>query len=130
MNSLNRYMDTVFSIIRILIGLMFACHGLDHAFGAFSGKGGGGNFFVVGGWIEIVTGVMVALGLLTRPAAFLASGTMAVGYFKMHFPHSPLPVVNGGDAAVLYCFFFLLVFFYGAGRLSIDALMGKGPAAP
>ena len=105
---------------------MFACHGADHVFGTFGGKPGGGNFIFVGGWIEIVTGVLIAIGLLTRPAAFLASGTMAVAYFKMHFPHSPLPIVNHGDPAVLYCLIFLYVFFHGPGLLSIDSLISAG----
>jgi putative oxidoreductase len=131
MNFLNRYADTVFSIFRLLIGLMFVCHGLDHAFGTFNGKASDTAFFLLGGWIEIVTGFLIAIGLLTRPAAFLASGTMAVAFFKMHFPHSPLPIVNHGDAAVLYCFAFLFVFFYGPGRLSIDGLMsGAATTAP
>ena len=109
--------------MRIVFGLMFACHGMDHVFGTFSGKAGDSTFILAGGWIEIITGVLIAVGLLTRPAAFLASGTMAVAYFKMHFPHSPLPVVNHGDAAVLYCFIFLYVFLHGPGLLSIDSLI-------
>jgi putative oxidoreductase len=129
MNSLNRFADPVYCIMRLIAGLMFACHGLDHALGTFSGKPGGGTFFIVGGWIEIVTGALIAIGLLTRPAAFLASGTMAVAYFKMHFPHSPLPIVNHGDPAVLYCWIFLFIFFYGAGRWSLDALFRKGAPA-
>jgi putative oxidoreductase len=130
MNFLNRYADTVYSILRILIGLMFTCHGLDHAFGTFSGKpSAAGTFFFFGGWIEVITGVLVTIGLLTRPAAFVASGTMAVAYFMVHFPKSPLPILNGGDPAVLYCFIFLFAFFYGPGRLSIDSMMGRGSAA-
>jgi putative oxidoreductase len=129
MNALSRYADPIYSILRLFFGLMFVCHGLYHVFGMFGGKPGGESFFVVGGWIEIVTGFLIAIGLLTRPAAFLASGTMAVAYFKMHFPHSPLPIVNHGEAAVLYCFVFLFAFFYGAGRWSIDALIGGNRAA-
>jgi putative oxidoreductase len=67
--------------------------------------------------------------LLTRLAAFFASGTMAVAYFMVHAPHSFFPIVNEGELAVLYCWVFLFVFFHGPGHWSIDALIGKGKAA-
>jgi putative oxidoreductase len=132
MNFLNRYADTVYCLMRLIVGLMFACHGLDHVFGKFGATPATGGLFLIGGWIEIITGFLVAIGLLTRPSAFLASGTMAVAFFMIHFPHSFLPIVNKGDPAVLYCWIFLFIFFYGAGRLSIDALIcrNKGTAAP
>jgi putative oxidoreductase len=130
MNVLNRYADTVYCLMRLIVGLMFACHGLFHAFGKFGGTPATGGFFLIGGWIEIITGVLVAFGLLTRPSAFLASGTMAVAFFTIHAQTSFLPIVNKGDAAVLYCWIFLFIFFYGAGRLSIDALICKNKPAP
>jgi putative oxidoreductase len=114
--------------MRLIVGLMFACHGLDHVFGQFGGKPAAGGFFYIGGWIEIITGFLVALGLLTRPAAFLASGTMAVAFFKIHAQKGLLPILNGGDPAVLYCWIFLFIFFYGAGLWSIDALIRRSPA--
>jgi putative oxidoreductase len=125
MNFLNRFVDPVFCIMRLIVGLMFACHGLDHVFGQFGGKPAANNFFLTGGWIEIITGFLIAFGLLTRPAAFLASGTMAVAFFKIHAQKSFLPILSGGDPAVLYCWIFFFIFFYGAGRLSIDALLCK-----
>jgi putative oxidoreductase len=128
MNSLNRYVDPVFCIMRLIFGLMFACHGLDHVFGKFGGEPAAGGFFFIGGWIEIITGFLIAPGLLTRPAALLASGTMAVAFFKIHMAKSLWPIVNHGDAAVLYCWIFLFVFFYGAGRWSLDALMFRKSA--
>jgi len=71
--------------------------------------------------IEIVTGLLLVLGLFTRPAAFIASGTMAVAYWYAHFPQDFFPVNNGGDAAILYCFVFLYLFFAGPGAWSLDA---------
>ena len=70
--------------------------------------------------------VLIALGLFTRPAAFIASGTMAVAYFHSHAPQGFFPALNGGDAAILYCFFFLYLVFAGPGPWSIDASRGKG----
>jgi putative oxidoreductase len=132
MNFLNRYADAVYCLMRLLVGLMFACHGLDHVFGKFGGKPATDSFFLIGGWIEIVTGFLIALGLLTRPAAFLASGTMAVAFFKIHAQQTFVPIVNKGDLAVLFCWIFFYMVFYGAGRLSLDALLckSKGATAP
>ena len=69
---------------------------------------------------------MIALGLLTRPAAFLASGMMAVAYFMAHAPNGPVPIINKGELAVVYCFVFLYVFFRGPGALSLDRFIFKG----
>ena len=68
---------------------------------------------------------MIALGLFTRPAAFIASGTMAVAYWYAHAPQNPFPVNNGGDAAILYCFVFLYLVFAGPGPWSVDAKRGR-----
>ena len=131
MNSLNRYADPVYCIMRLLAGLMFACHGLDKIFGIFGGKPGGPPLITVGGWLEIVCGLLIALGFLTRVAAFIASGEMAVAFFMMHAKGGVLiPYVNKGELAVVYCFIFLFMFFYGPGRLSIDSMMSKGSGAP
>ena|ERR1700736_5624855 len=130
MNSLSRYADPVYCTMRLLAGLMFACHGLDKIFGTFGGETGGPPLIVVGGWLEIVCGFLVALGLLTRIAAFVASGEMAVAFFMMHAKNGVLiPYVNKGELAVIYCFIFLFIFFYGPGRWSVDALMRKGETA-
>src|SRR5438876_4177237 len=96
----------------------------------------------VGGWIQLVVGFLIAFGLLTRLAAFICSGEMAVAYFMIHVASAQTPmakffpissagpqVSNKGELAVFYCWFFLFVVFYGAGRWSIDALIGKGKAA-
>ena len=74
---------------------------------------------------QFLATVLIALGLFTRPAAFLCSGTMAVAYFYSHAPRSFFPVVNGGDAAILYCFVFLYIFFAGPGPWSIDKLLRR-----
>jgi len=77
------------------------------------------------GTIEFAGGALVALGLLTRPAALLMSGEMAIGYFMFHAPRSFFPLLSGGEAAVLYCFVFFYLVFAGAGPLSLDALLWR-----
>ena len=81
---------------------------------------------IFGAWVEFVGGLLIAVGLLTRVAAFISSGEMAVAYFMVHAQMgSFFPIVNKGESAVLYCFIFLFIFFYGPGRLSIDALIAR-----
>lgn len=95
---------------------------------------------LLGAWIELVCGLLVAFGLLTRIAAFIAAGEMAFAYFMVHaagkaLDHAPsaveqfFPLLNKGEAAVLYCWCFLFFLFYGPGQWSIDAMMRKGKAA-
>lgn len=121
---LDRYEPIVFTVFRVLSGLMFALHGMQKVFGMF-GKHAVplASQFGVGGVIELVTGVLIALGLFTRPAAFLASGQMAVAYFQFHVAKSGdlLPIQNGGDDTVLYCFWFLLLVMRGPGPYALDA---------
>jgi putative oxidoreductase len=74
--------------------------------------------------IELVGGALLAIGLFTRPVAFILSGDMAMGYFMAHASKSFFPLLNGGDGAILYCFIFLLFFVAGPGRWSIDAKVG------
>ena len=132
MNSLNRFADPVYCIMRLLVGLMFACHGAQKILGWFAKPGQASEpldaMMTTGGWIELVCGLLIAIGLLTRPAAFLASGMMAVAYFMVHAKGSLIPIVNHGESAVLYCWAFLFIFFYGPGRISVDALMKRGTA--
>ncbi len=104
---------------------MFACHGAQKILGMFGGKGGAEGLILVAGIIELVGGFLIALGLLTRPAAFLSSGLMAVAYFMSHAPQGALPIVNKGEMAVLYCFLFLYMFFRGPGPLALDNLIFK-----
>jgi putative oxidoreductase len=79
----------------------------------------------IGGVMEFVGGLLIAIGLFTRPVAFLLSGEMAVAYWMVHAPRSFFPVLNGGDASILYCFVFLLLVFTGAGAWSIDSLLAR-----
>jgi putative oxidoreductase len=124
---LSHFEEPVFAFVRIVAGLMFALHGPQKLFGWFGGevlKTGSQMWF--GGIIETTCGILIALGLFARPAAFLAAGTMAVAYFQFHwklrFADSMwAPAANHGDAAVLYCFLWLLVLVCGAGPYSLDA---------
>ena len=110
-------------LLRIVAALIFMAHGTqkllnfppsDFSPSLFS-------LFGLAGVIEIVAGLLLLLGLFTRPAAFIASGTMAVAYWMAHAPQSFFPVDNGGDAAILYCFVFLYIFTAGPGAWSLDA---------
>lgn len=134
MNSLNRYADTVYCIMRLIVGLLFACHGGQKILGFPPGGHGAPEDMegMIGAWIELVAGFLIAFGLFTRVAAFIASGEMAYAYFKMHASGGFFPIQNHGEAAVFYCFAFLFIFFYGSGRLSLDAMLFKksGTAAP
>ena len=135
---LNRYADAIYCIVRLTIGLMFACHGGQKIFGfPPSERGLATNpTGLTVGWIELSCGFLIGFGLLTRLAAFIASGEMAVAYFLTSFSgkvigHAPtalerfLPLLNKGELPVLFCFIFFFTVFYGPGRWSIDALMGK-----
>lgn len=126
MNALNRYADHVYCIMRLILGLMFASHGGEKIFGMFAGKVAEAPLMQFGGWVELVCGLLIAVGLLTRITAFLASGMMAVAYFMAHAPGGFFPYVNKGELAVAYCFVFLFIFFYGPGRWSVDALLRRG----
>jgi len=120
----------VYNALRIIAGAMFMLHGMQKTFGLWGLDPAQLNAQLqVGGYIELVTGIMIALGIGTRAAAFLASGQMAVAYFQFHwkfaFDERILPLVNHGDDTVLYCFVFLLFTVRGAGSASIDALLAK-----
>ena len=125
MNSLNRYADPIYCITRLIVGIMFACHGASKVFGMFGGKVTTDSMMIVFGWLELVLGTLIAIGLLTRVAAFLASGMMAIAYFKAHASGHFVPIVNKGELAIVYCFLFLFVTFYGPGRWSLDVMVRK-----
>ncbi|PYJ15965.1 MAG: hypothetical protein DME96_11555 [Verrucomicrobia bacterium] len=131
MNSLNRFTDPAYCLMRLIFGLNFASHGGQLLFGMFGGMPGSNSpLLQLCGWICLVGGFLIAFGLLTRLAAFVSSGTMAVAYFMVHAPHNFFPIANQGERAVFYSWVFLFIFFYGPGRWSIDAMIGKGKAAP
>ena len=127
MNSLNKYADPVYCIMRLIVGLMLASHGAQLVLGMF-GPASDKPMMQIGGWIQLVGGFLLAFGLLTRLAAFILSGEMAVAYFMFHAKQNYFPILNKGELAVFYCWVFLFMVFYGPGRWSIDALMGKGKA--
>ena len=119
------------SILRIVAGLTFACHGAQKILGWLGGMGGHGATAAFGsliwtaGILELVGGAMLIVGLFTRPVAFLLCGQMAVAYFRQHAPRGFWPLHNGGELAVLYCFIFLYLCFAGGGPLSLDKLLRK-----
>ena len=129
MNSLTRYAVPFYSIMRFVVGLMFFCHGAQKIFGWFTPPGQPGGalppLMVVGGWIEIVAGLLIAFGLFTRVAAFISSGEMAGAFFMMHAKGSILPIINKGELAVVYCFLFFYIFLYGPGAWSLDVMLRK-----
>jgi putative oxidoreductase len=121
------------SLFRIVVGLLFAVHGAASLFGIFGGArgvpGATIKFGLWPGWwaalIQVVAGGFVLIGLLTRPAAILCSGSMAYAYFTVHAPKSLWPGANGGEAAALFCWAFLTVALLGAGAWSVDALIAR-----
>jgi putative oxidoreductase len=115
----------VLSILRIMVGLLFMEHGTAKLLGFPPGTAAPALFALswFAGWIELVGGALVALGLFTRIAAFIMSGEMAIGYFLAHAPHGFFPMLNRGEAAVLYCFVFLYLAVAGGGEWSLDGLI-------
>jgi putative oxidoreductase len=120
--------DIAFFLARVIISLLFACHGAQKLFGVLGGTRVTGNpQMLIAGIIEFAGGLLIASGLFARFAAFFACGEMAFAYFKAHAPHGFWPIQNKGELAVVYCFFFLFVTAYGAGRYSLDGMVrGKG----
>ena len=110
------------SIVRIVAALLFMEHGMQKLFGVPAGPIHPEMFSLL--WfaaiLEFAGGVLLLIGLFTRPVAFLLSGEMAVAYWMAHAPHSPFPAINGGDAAILFCFVFLYLAVAGAGPWSVD----------
>jgi putative oxidoreductase len=123
MQMLARYADQIYAVMRIIVGLLFACHGGQKVLGLFGGVPPEAPAFVVwvAGTIELVGGLLIAIGLLTVPAAFVSSGLMAFAYFMGHQPKGAIPIQNGGELAVIYCWIFLYIAAKGSGPLSVDA---------
>ena len=121
---LNRFAPQMLGILRIMAALLFLAHGTQKILGfpvaPQSGFPPAFTMYWSAGMIELVTGTLLALGLFTRPAAFLAAGLAAAAYWIGHAPRSFYPLLNGGDAAVLYCFVFLYFVFAGPGAFSVD----------
>jgi putative oxidoreductase len=118
--SLEKRRPYILSVLRIIVALLFIEHGLQKYFGFPSAGPPMTTLLYVQGVIEIVGGILLLIGAYTRVVAFILAGDMAVAYFMAHFPRSFFPAVNGGDAAVLYCFAFFYIFFAGGGPWSLD----------
>ena len=130
--NLTKAASCAYFLLRVVAGLMFFQHGSMKVLGWFGGvppeHGGQPELFSqagIGGLLELVGGLLVMLGLFTRPAAFLVSGEMAVAYFQFHQPNAFWPILNGGEPAVLYCFIFLLIAAQGGGEWSLDAWLRR-----
>ncbi len=119
----------VYALMRIVIGFLFLCHGLQKVVGMFGGAEQAPPFIRwAAGSIELLGGLLVMLGLQAGIAAFVSSGTMAVAYFMAHQPGGALPIQNGGELAAAYAFVFLFIAARGSGSWSVDAMMKGRPA--
>ncbi|MEZ7003586.1 DoxX family protein [Streptomyces sp. AD55] len=128
MEALNKSRDHVLGLYRIVVGLLFACHGAATLFDVLGGAHGARP--EVGAWpgwwaaaIQLVGGTLVLLGLGTRAAALVCSGSMAYAYFAKHQSSGLFPLENGGEAAAMFCWSFLLLVFLGPGRWSLAGLV-------
>jgi putative oxidoreductase len=132
MTRLNAYAPRALALLRIMAGLLFLEHGTSKLLGfpvPFPMPGPMTTMILASAVIELVAGALIALGLFTRLAAFIASGEMAAAYFIGHAPKGFWPVANMGDAAILYCFIFLYLVFAGPGSWALDHAIGRRPAA-
>ncbi|MGW1748001.1 DoxX family protein [Streptomyces sp. NPDC002092] len=134
---LNNAQPYALGLFRIVVGLLFACHGAASLFGVLGGVAGtNGGTVQTGAWpfwyaavIQLVGGTLVLLGLATRAAAFIASGAMAYAYFKVHQPNALWPMENGGEAAAMFSWALLLLVFTGSGAFGLDRLFAKRATA-
>jgi putative oxidoreductase len=120
----------ILSIVRIVCALIFMEHGTQKWLGFPPSGKPTPEFFTMsgfGGMLELVGGALLVFGLFTRPVAFLLSGEMAVAYWTSHAPRGLFPILNGGDAAILYCFIFLYLAFAGGGAWSLDRAIWRRP---
>lgn len=135
---LGRFEPQIYAIFRIVFGLLFMLHGTQKIFGwpmrpTPPGGGGGGampafdpfSLMGIAGIIELVGGALIVIGLFGSIVAFIASGEMAVAFFKAHAPQGPIPLINGGEAATLFCFALLYIAARGSGIWSVDAAMAR-----
>jgi putative oxidoreductase len=120
---LGKFSPQIYALLRIVAGLLFAQHGAQKLLGAFGGAPPELPAFIkfIAGPIELVGGLLIAVGLFASFVAFVASGQMAVAYFMAHAPRGLVPIQNGGELAVLYCFVFLYIAARGSGIWSVDA---------
>ncbi len=124
----HKYDSLALTLLRVIAGFLFVPHGAQKLFGMFGGMGGTGAVAAFpaltwfAGVCEFYGGLLLLLGIFTRPVAFLLCGQMAVAYFKAHAPNGFWPLVNRGELAVLYCFVFLYLAVAGGGRYRLESL--------
>ncbi|QDY76561.1 DoxX family protein [Streptomyces qinzhouensis] len=129
--TLNRYQPYAIGGFRIVVGFLFACHGAASLFGLLgTADNATVDAWTWPGWfaavIQLVGGTLVMLGLGTRAAAFVSSGSMAYAYFKVHQPEALFPLENSGEASAMFCWALLLLVFTGPGAPALDNLLGRG----
>lgn len=126
-SSLDAFAPRMLSVLRIVAALIFFAHGTQKLLGfpASDMHPAVMSLPWIAGVLELVGGGLLIIGLFTRPVAFVLSGLMAFAYWLAHAPQGPFPALNGGDAAILYCFVFLYLVFAGPGPWSLDAVLGK-----
>ena len=118
---LNQYQPYALTVLRIVTALLFMEHGTQKLFGfPVGGPEALSPLFLTQGILEAFGGLLILLGLFTRPVAFILCGNMAVAYFMAHMPKNFFPALNAGDAAILYCFVFLFLFLAGPGLFALD----------
>ena len=123
---LGRHAERIYALLRIIVGILFACHGAQKLFRALGGTAMTSNpMMLAAGIIEFAGGLLIAIGLFTSWVAFIASGEMAAAYFMVHAKGGFWPIVNKGELAVAYCFLFLYIAARGSGPYSVDAAMRR-----
>lgn len=124
MGFLTKYQPQLLSVLRIVAGLLFLEHGVQKILGfptPMAIPHDHAMIIMAAGWIELVGGALIVLGLFSRVAAFICSGEMAVAYWMAHVPKGGMfPAQNGGDAAILFCFVFLYIAAAGPGPLAVN----------
>ncbi len=125
--TLDRFAPLMLSLMRVVFAITFFAHGTQKILGFPASNMNPAAFSLpwIAGVLELVGGVLLIVGLFTRPIAFVLSGLMAFAYFMAHAPQSFFPALNGGDAAILFCFGFLYLVIAGAGSVSLDAYRGR-----
>ncbi|PWW61967.1 DoxX family protein [Actinokineospora spheciospongiae] len=133
MDLFDRTKPHVLALFRIVVGLLFAAHGVATLFGVLGRAGRTPEFAAWPGWwaaaIQLVAGALVLLGLFTRWAALIASGSMAYAYFVVHAPEGLWPMENGGEPSAMFCWAFLLIAFLGPGAWAVDQFFSRSSSS-
>ena len=123
---LGKFAAQAYALMRLVVGLLFACHGAQKLFGVLGGTKASDGLMMVAGVIEFFGGLLIAIGLVTTLAALISSGEMAAAYFMKHASAEKFwPIENHGELAVVYCFIFLFMAAHGSGDISTDAVLRK-----